>query len=412
MNHLHLEECLIGTLLNHAEYRDLIFDITDKEHFPNRYPIYLEACRQHGEGMFFDAETISANVKDYPYTQILEMQMYGIPNEDKIKSYAFALKEQRDGRLLKDSIAKTYNYSQKEDITTDDLLLHISKLSEDTDETGDPRALTPIEIFERESNNPIKEKLSTSVGVIDHKLYKDVGLHKGDINVILADSGHGKTQFSLFLASQLLNSGHVGLWFQMEDYDVNTAKHLALNSMDHCDKMFIVDDKDDIDDIKRVCKLVKQEHGLDFVVIDYIQEVYAKGRFDSRTLELNYVTKILKQIAKEVNVVVIVPSQVTINDHVRHGWQLEPRYKDAQWAQVIKNVAHCMTSVFRPSMVQSLVINDGLTKKVMGWHEDQRFNYNSVFVKLVKSRRGIISHERLELNHNGDKGLEIAKQMF
>ncbi len=412
MNHLHLEECLIGTLLNHAEYRDLIFDITDKEHFPNRYPIYLEACRQHGEGMFFDAETISANVKDYPYTQILEMQMYGIPNEDKIKSYAFALKEQRDRRLLKDSIAKTYNYSQKEDITTDDLLLHISKLSEDTDETGDPRALTPIEIFERESNNPIKEKLSTSVGVIDHKLYKDVGLHKGDINVILADSGHGKTQFSLFLASQLLNSGHVGLWFQMEDYDVNTAKHLALNSMDHCDKMFIVDDKDDIDDIKRVCKLVKQEHGLDFVVIDYIQEVYAKGRFDSRTLELNYVTKILKQIAKEVNVVVIVPSQVTINDHVRHGWQLEPRYKDAQWAQVIKNVAHCMTSVFRPSMVQSLVINDGLTKKVMGWHEDQRFNYNSVFVKLVKSRRGIISHERLELNHNGDKGLEIAKQMF
>ena len=412
MNHLHLEECLIGTLLNHAEYRDLIFDITDKEHFPNRYPIYLEACRQHGEGMFFDAETISANVKDYPYTQILEMQMYGIPNEDKIKSYAFALKEQRDRRLLNDSIAKTYNYSQKEDITTDDLLLHISKLSEDTDETGDPRALTPIEIFERESNNPIKEKLSTSVGVIDHKLYKDVGLHKGDINVILADSGHGKTQFSLFLASQLLNSGHVGLWFQMEDYDVNTAKHLALNSMDHCDKMFIVDDKDDIDDIKRVCKLVKQEHGLDFVVIDYIQEVYAKGRFDSRTLELNYVTKILKQIAKEVNVVVIVPSQVTINDHVRHGWQLEPRYKDAQWAQVIKNVAHCMTSVFRPSMVQSLVINDGLTKKVMGWHEDQRFNYNSVFVKLVKSRRGIISHERLELNHNGDKGLEIAKQMF
>ena len=412
MNHLHLEECLIGTLLNHAEYRDLIFDITDKAHFPNRYPIYLEACRQHGEGMFFDAETISANVKDYPYTQILEMQMYGIPNEDKIKSYAFALKEQRDRRLLKDSIAKTYNYSQKEDITTDDLLLHISKLSEDTDETGDPRALTPIEIFERESNNPIKEKLSTSVGVIDHKLYKDVGLHKGDINVILADSGHGKTQFSLFLASQLLNSGHVGLWFQMEDYDVNTAKHLALNSMDHCDKMFIVDDKDDIDDIKRVCKLVKQEHGLDFVVIDYIQEVYAKGRFDSRTLELNYVTKILKQIAKEVNVVVIVPSQVTINDHVRHGWQLEPRYKDAQWAQVIKNVAHCMTSVFRPSMVQSLVINDGLTKKVMGWHEDQRFNYNSVFVKLVKSRRGIISHERLELNHNGDKGLEIAKQMF
>jgi len=412
MNHLHLEECLIGTLLNHIEYRDLIFDITDKDHFPNRHPIYLEACRQHGEGMQFDAETISANVKEYPYTQILEMQMHGIPSEQKIKSYVYALKEQRDRRLLRDSIAKTYHFSQKEDITTDDLLMHISKLSDDTDETGDSGALTPVQIFERELNNPIKEKLTTNISIIDNNIYKDVGLHKGDINVILADSGHGKTQFSLFLASQLLNSGHVGLWFQMEDYDVNTAKQIALNAMDHCDKMFIVDDKDDIDEIKRICKLVKQEHGLDFVVIDYIQEVYAKGRFDSRTLELNYVTKIIKQIAKEVNVVVLVPSQVTINDHVRNGWQLEPRYKDAQWAQVIKNVAHCMTSVFRPSMVQSLVVDNGIGKKVSGWSEDQRFDYNSVFVKIVKSRRGMITHERMQLNHNGDKGLEIAKQMF
>jgi hypothetical protein len=362
--------------------------------------------------MQFDAETISANVKDYPYDQILEMQMYGIPSEEKIKSYVYALKEQRDRRLLKDSIAKTYYFSQKEDITTDDLLLHISKLSEDTEETGDAGALTPTQIFKRELNNPIKEKLETNVMVIDQGIYKDVGLHKGDINVILADSGHGKTQFSLFLASQLLNNGYVGLWFQMEDYDVNTAKQIALNAMDHCDKMFIVDDKDDIDEIKRACKLVKQEHGLDFVVIDYIQEVYAKGRFDSRTLELNYVTKVLKQIAKELNVVVIVPSQVTINDHVRNGWALEPRYKDAQWAQVIKNVAHCMTSVFRPSMVQSLVINDGLTQKVMGWNEDQRFNYNSVFVKIVKSRRGVLTHQRLELIHNGDKGLEVPKQRF
>ena len=71
-----------------------------------------------------------------------------------------------------------------------------------------------------------------------------------------------------------------------------------------------------------------------------------------------------------------------------------------------------MTSIFRPSMVQSLVVNDGLTQKVSGWYEDQRFNYNSVFVKLVKSRRGVISHERIQLNHNGDKGLEIAKQTY
>lgn len=412
MNHVYIEECLIGTLLNHIEYRDLIFDITDKDHFPNRYPIYLEACRQHSEGMQFDAETISANVKDYPYDQILGIQMYGVPSEEKIKSYVNILGEQRDKRVLKESIARAYHISQSEDITTEDLLLQISKLADQTDETGETNALTPSQIFERELNSPIKQKLKTDLYEIDEGLYSDVGLHKGDINVILADSGHGKTQFSLFLASNLLEQGYTGAWFQMEDYGVNTANQIAMNTINNCDNLFIVDDTDDIDEIKRTCRRIKQEHGLDFVVIDYIQEVYAKGRFDSRTLELNYVTKILKQIAKEINVVLLVPSQVTINDHVRHGWHLEPRYKDAQWAQVIKNVAHCMTSVFRPSMVQSLVISEGLTKKVKGWDEMDRFSYESVFVKIVKSRRGVIKHDRVQLIHKTNKGLEIPKPLF
>lgn len=412
MNHVYIEECLIGTLLNHPEYRDLIFDTTDKDHFPNRYPVYLEACRQHSEGMLFDAETISANVKDYLYDQILGMQMYGVPDESKIKSYVQILGEQRDKRILKESIARAYHISQGEDITTEDLLLQISKLADQTDETGETNALRPSEIFERELNSPIKQKLKTDLYQIDEGLYSDVGLHKGDINVILADSGHGKTQFSLFLASNLLKQGYIGVWFQMEDYGVNTANQIAMNTIENCDNLFIVDDTDDIDEIKRTCRRIKQEHGLDFVVIDYIQEVYAKGRFDSRTLELNYVTKILKQIAKEINVVLLVPSQVTINDHVRHGWHLEPRYKDAQWAQVIKNVAHCMTSVFRPSMVQSLVIDEGLTKKVKGWDDMDTYSYESVFVKLVKSRRGVIKHDRVQLIHKTNKGLEIPKPLF
>jgi hypothetical protein len=144
------------------------------------------------------------------------------------------------------------------------------------------------------------------------------------------------------------------------------------------------------------------------VVIDYIQEVYAQGRFDSRTLEINYVTKILKQIAKELNVLVIVPSQVTISEYNRSGWQLEPKYKDAQWAQVIKNVAHCMTSVFRPNMVESLILMDGFGDlKVKGWRDGDVHSYESVFVKVVKSRRGQLTHERIKLLHHKDLGLKI-----
>ena len=331
-----------------------------------------------------------------------------IAGEDKIKSYAKILKDTADRRRITRSINNVSSIANNPDTTMDDLMMHIDKLTSEVDEASTIPALTPSEIFDRESEKPKKEKLFSGIPKIDDQLYKEVGLHKGDINVILADSGHGKTQLSSYLASRLAIQGYQGLWFQMEDYDVNTATHLALTAVEYADNVRIVDSTDDIDEIKRLCRLAKIEHGLDFVVIDYIQEVYAQGRYDSRTLEINYVTKIIKQIAKELNVLVIVASQVTISEYNRSGWQLEPKYKDAQWAQVIKNVAHCMTSVFRPNMIESLILKDAMDNfRVKGWRDGDVHAYESVFVKLVKSRRGQLTHDRYKFIHNKDLGLQI-----
>lgn len=404
----HLEEVLVGTLIASKEYRDLIFSVTDATHFPNLYPIYLEACEQHAQGILFNEDTLSAKLDNYSSDYLLELQMHQRALEQDIKGYARILKDTADRKKLTNSLTRTTQLAHNPSTSMDELMMHIDKLSSELDEATPIDALTPTEIFEREAKKPKKEKLLTGIPRIDDILYKDVGLHKGDINVILADSGHGKTQLSSFLASNLAVQGYQGLWFQMEDYDVNTATHLAITAVHHADNVRIVDSTDDIDEIKRLCRLAKMEYGLDFVVIDYIQEVYAQGKYDSRTLEINYITKILKQIAKELNVLVLVPSQVTISEYNRSGWALEPKYKDAQWAQVIKNVAHCMTSVFRPSMIESLVLENALNeKRVKGWRDGDTHSYNSVFVKLVKSRRGQLTHERFRLLHHSELGLQI-----
>ena len=404
----HLEEVLVGTLLASREYRDLIFNITDAQHFPNLHPIYLEACKQHGEGIKIDEYTVSAKLDNYGADYLLELQMHQRTSEDDIRSFAKVLRETADKRRITQSINNVSQIANKPDTTMDDLMMHIDKLTSELDEASPVPALTPSEIFKREESKPKKEKLLTGIEKIDEGVHKDVGLHKGDINVVLADSGHGKTQYITFLSANLATQGSQGLWFQMEDYDVNTATQLGVMAANYADNIRIIDSTDDIDEIKRLCRLAKIEHGLDFVVIDYIQEVYAQGRHDSRTLEINYVTKVLKQIAKELNVLVLVASQVTINDHTRSGWKLEPKYKDAQWAQVIKNVAHCMTSVFRPNMVESLILKNSFGDlRVKGWRDGETYGYESVFVKLVKSRRGQLTHERLKLYHKNDFGLTI-----
>jgi replicative DNA helicase len=405
----HLEEVLIGTLIANIEYRDLIFSITDANHFPNLHPIYLEACKQHVDGVKFNEDTLSAKLQYYNGSYLLELQLHQRTSEEDIKSYAKVLKEISDKKRLTNSIRIVNEVAHKEETTMDDLIMHIDKLTQELDEASPTVAMTPTEILERESSQPKKEKIITGIKKVDDVLYKDVGLHKGDINIVLADSGHGKTQWSTFLGANLAMQGYQGLWFQMEDYDVNTAKQLGIMAGYHADNVRIIDSIDDIDEIKRMCRLIKIEHGLDFVVIDYIQEVYAQGRFDSRTLEIQYVTKILKQIAKDLNVVVIVPSQVTINEFNRSGWSLAPKYKDAQWAQAIKNVAHCMTSVFRPNMIQSLVTrdHDGFLA-VKGRKDGETHDYQSVFLKLVKTRRGQLSHDYIHLLHERDMGLSIA----
>jgi replicative DNA helicase len=409
----HLEEVLIGTLLASREYRELIFNTTESHHFPNLYPVYLEACKQHLEGVLFNEDTISAKLDNYSSGYLLELQMHQRTSEDDIKSYAKILKDASDKKRLTQSLLNASALARKPDATMDDIMIEIDKLSTELDESSPIKAMTPTEIFEREASQPKKEKLIIDEPKIDKELYKDVGLHKGDINVVLADSGHGKTQWITFLSSKLATKGYQGLWFQMEDYDVNTATQLSIMSANYADNVRIVDGTDDIDEIKRICRLAKMEYGLDFVVIDYIQEVYAQGRYDSRTLEINYITKIIKQIAKELNVLVLVASQVTINDHQRSGWKLEPKYKDAQWAQVIKNVAHCMTSVFRPNMVESLILQSSFGDlAVKGWRDGQTFPYESVFVKVVKTRRGKITHERLEMKHQEDFGLKVAIPNF
>lgn len=402
-----VESAIIGTLVHDVDYRRVILDSLSPDDFTDYAQVFKRAKVQHDAGDFFTSSTL-ASENDYSRTDLDILSKDLLTCAEDIDTFIRILKDRSTRRQLKK------DWRKLEPLLKDDVepLSSISGVIRDMEGringTEDKSALRPSEIFKRESEKPKKEQLITGVQRIDDGLYKDVGLHRGDINVILADSGHGKTQWAQYIAGLLARGDYKGLWFQMEDYDVNTALALYRHAGDKCDNVRICDNVDDIEDIRRQAFGAHYNDGLDFVVIDYIQEVYAKGRYDSRTLEINEITRVLKDIAKKLNVVVLVASQVTISSYNRSGWQLEPKYSDAQWAQVIKNVAHCMTSVFRPNMVESLIVQDLYGEMlVKGFAKDTTYSYNSVFVKLVKTRRGQITHDRLLLEHRGDQGLAL-----
>ena len=72
-----------------------------------------------------------------------------------------------------------------------------------------------------------------------------------------------------------------------------------------------------------------------------------------------------------------------------------------------------MTSVFRPNMVESLILEDAHGElRVKGFANGTDYPYNSVFVKLVKTRRGQITHDRLLVEHRLDHGLALPEQKW
>jgi len=66
-----------------------------------------------------------------------------------------------------------------------------------------------------------------------------------------------------------------------------------------------------VNEVKAKCKLLKAEHGLDLVVIDYLQLLQGSKRTDNRQQEVSEISRNLKLIAREFNVPVIALSQLS-----------------------------------------------------------------------------------------------------
>lgn len=64
-------------------------------------------------------------------------------------------------------------------------------------------------------------------------------------------------------------------------------------------------------DIKAKCRKIKQEQGLDLIIIDYLQLLQSKTKSNSRLEEITKISRDLKQLAKELKVPVIALSQLS-----------------------------------------------------------------------------------------------------
>lgn len=164
------------------------------------------------------------------------------------------------------------------------------------------------------------------------------GLHRQRLYIVGARPGCGKSVMGLNISAQIALAGYKGIIFSLEmpkmevmsrmlaagarvDYGEITRREMSTPTFEGVHKFMAanpgfqtrvkIDDQVDhtIESIMHTARAEKRK-GLDFVFIDYVQLLESSGRHESRYQELGVMSKMAKQMARKLDIAVLVAAQL------------------------------------------------------------------------------------------------------
>ena len=115
-------------------------------------------------------------------------------------------------------------------------------------------------------------------------------------------------------------------------------------------------------EVRSRARRLKAEHGLDLLVIDYLQLMGTSGRYDNRTLEIGAITGALKGLAKELKIPILLLSQLSREGEKRGG---RPKLSDLRDSGSIEQDADIVLFLYRPENA-----DHGVTELIVAKHRN------------------------------------------
>ena len=128
------------------------------------------------------------------------------------------------------------------------------------------------------------------------------------------------------------------------------------------------------------------EHGLDLLIVDYIQLMQGRGRFENRTQELASISRSLKGLAKELNVPILMLSQLSRAPESRSDHR--PQLSDLRESGALEQDADVVVFIFREDQYGATPENENLAELIIG----KQRNGPTGLVKLAFTKQ----HTRFE----------------
>jgi replicative DNA helicase len=92
------------------------------------------------------------------------------------------------------------------------------------------------------------------------------------------------------------------------------------------------------------------EHGLDMVIVDYLQLMRGRGKHESRNLEIAEISRSLKELAKELKVPVVALSQLSRATEQRGTKDRRPQLSDLRESGALEQDADVVLFLYRPEV--------------------------------------------------------------
>ena len=117
-------------------------------------------------------------------------------------------------------------------------------------------------------------------------------------------------------------------------------------------------------ELRARCRRLKREHGLEMVVVDYLQLMQVPGTRETRATEISEISRSLKALAKELSVPVLALSQ--LNRSLESRPNKRPMMSDLRESGAIEQDADVILFIYRDEVYDEDSPDKGTAEIIIG----------------------------------------------
>ncbi len=405
-HNLEAERSVLGAILIHNDAFNVAAELIDADDFfrDAHRRLFDKMVTLNERGQAIDLVTLkeelirSGDLDEVGGPAYIAALVDGVPRSTNVEHYARIVKEKATLRHLIFSankiLANAYEAEQDADTLLDRAEQEIFAIAEDRIHTG----FVPLRDLVQGSFITIEQLqqhkgpvTGVPTGFVDLDALTS-GFQPADLIIVAARPSMGKTSFVLNVAQHVgtktdltvglfsLEMSKEQLFLRMLTAEAEVDSHRFrtgfLSERDYgqlssalgrlAETRVFVDDTAALGvlEMRAKARRLKAEHGLHLMIVDYIQLMQARGRFETRTQELASISRTLKSLAKELSVPVVALSQLSRAPEARADRR--PQLADLRESGALEQDADVVMFIYRQEQYDPTPENENLAEVIVG----------------------------------------------